>query len=472
MRRIVTTRETLEDLRAAYSKHADYSPMTDEQLDSLPEDPAYWEGLQQQRQAFRKAASTKVARPEWEADSNINGFKTANMGARFACNCGETFEPSGFHRCGCGQSWASFIISANGDDSAVTRIVRPVHEHRERVLATRTAGWVRAAVDGTSVPSYVRHNHGQDVAPAIKQEDSAPRNEDNDAPDDKGSDDKKDDSKHENPFAAKDDDKDPKKEAKVLPVVPRLAAGGWGDPTTPGFKPDQQQSAESQPASEAPEVKTIQPGQKPYTTNPFGKGIYTTFPKVKQPKIPSVAMRAEANQYIEKRGDQWVILQKGTGDVLSHHDSEEKAESAFRAMEMNKHGGKKMTAFNEDDYRLGWALAESDSPLPQREASRSFLEGYADCLKDRLDPKTADQAPGYDTVAPAFDGQTRGVGDVLDDKKTIEDPTQSQRTDLINKLDSDNAQGQSQDSGTMADLSGWKTSALLAELARRESAAS
>jgi hypothetical protein len=45
-----------------------------------------------------------------------------------------------------------------------------------------------------------------------------------------------------------------------------------------------------------------------------------------------------ANKYIEKRGDQWVILQKGTGKVLSHHDSKEKAEASFRAMMQSKHG--------------------------------------------------------------------------------------------------------------------------------------
>jgi len=47
-----------------------------------------------------------------------------------------------------------------------------------------------------------------------------------------------------------------------------------------------------------------------------------------------------ANQWIKKRGDKWVIIQKGTGKVLSTHDTEEKAEAAFRAMMANKHGNK------------------------------------------------------------------------------------------------------------------------------------
>lgn len=44
-------------------------------------------------------------------------------------------------------------------------------------------------------------------------------------------------------------------------------------------------------------------------------------------------------KYIKKRGGKWVIVQKGTGKVLSRHDTREKAEASFRAMEMHKHGG-------------------------------------------------------------------------------------------------------------------------------------
>ena len=48
----------------------------------------------------------------------------------------------------------------------------------------------------------------------------------------------------------------------------------------------------------------------------------------------------QANKYIKKQGDEWVIVQKGTGKVLSHHDSEEKANASFRAMMESKHGSK------------------------------------------------------------------------------------------------------------------------------------
>jgi hypothetical protein len=52
----------------------------------------------------------------------------------------------------------------------------------------------------------------------------------------------------------------------------------------------------------------------------------------------SGGLTIEANKYIKQQGGKWVITQKGTGKVLSHHDSKEKAEASFRAMEMNKHG--------------------------------------------------------------------------------------------------------------------------------------
>ena len=43
-------------------------------------------------------------------------------------------------------------------------------------------------------------------------------------------------------------------------------------------------------------------------------------------------------KYIKKQGDSWVVIQKGTGKVLSHHDSREKAIASFKAMMVNKHG--------------------------------------------------------------------------------------------------------------------------------------
>lgn len=77
------------------------------------------------------------------------------------------------------------------------------------------------------------------------------------------------------------------------------------------------------------------------------------FLKKKEPVAASVV---EANKYIHKQGDEWVIVQKGTGKVLSHHDSEEEAEAAFRAMEMHKHEG----SVEEMQARMFEALAVAE----------------------------------------------------------------------------------------------------------------
>lgn len=47
--------------------------------------------------------------------------------------------------------------------------------------------------------------------------------------------------------------------------------------------------------------------------------------------------RPAQNRYIKKRGDRWVIVQKGTGRVLSRHSTKAKAQASFRAMEWRKH---------------------------------------------------------------------------------------------------------------------------------------
>jgi|CryBogDrversion2_4_1035264.scaffolds.fasta_scaffold03893_2 hypothetical protein len=49
------------------------------------------------------------------------------------------------------------------------------------------------------------------------------------------------------------------------------------------------------------------------------------------------AAEKTANQYVKQQGDKWVVLNK-EGDVLSHHDSKEKADASFSAMMANKHG--------------------------------------------------------------------------------------------------------------------------------------
>jgi hypothetical protein len=75
-----------------------------------------------------------------------------------------------------------------------------------------------------------------------------------------------------------------------------------------------------------------------------------------------------ANKYIEKRGDSWVILQKGTGKVLSHHDSKEKAEESFRAMMQNKNG-------SQGDQKK---CAECGEPATKHDV-RGYLELCDNC---------------------------------------------------------------------------------------------
>lgn len=69
------------------------------------------------------------------------------------------------------------------------------------------------------------------------------------------------------------------------------------------------------------------------TVTPAGRGRGDAF-DVETHRLQPVT----ANKYIKKDGDDWVITQKGTGKVLSRHDSEEKAEASFRAMMESKHG--------------------------------------------------------------------------------------------------------------------------------------
>lgn len=70
--------------------------------------------------------------------------------------------------------------------------------------------------------------------------------------------------------------------------------------------------------------------------------------------VPPVhgSIQAEADyHYIhpDPDGNGFVITQKDTGKVLSHHDTREKAEAAFRAMMWSKHSGSKMLP----DFRSG-----------------------------------------------------------------------------------------------------------------------
>lgn len=84
------------------------------------------------------ARTAKVSN-KWEYDALSDQFKTSNLEAKFSCNCGKQFTPEGFHKCACGQTWASFdIIPQEKLAGKIIRIVRPVKDHN-RILAKTSA---------------------------------------------------------------------------------------------------------------------------------------------------------------------------------------------------------------------------------------------------------------------------------------------------------------------------------------------
>ncbi len=155
---------------------------------------------------------------------------------------------------------------------------------------------------------------------------------------------------------------------------------------------------------------------------------------------------------------------------------------SHRAESPGRHRAKKetMNEFNEADFRMGYLHGSNDGGLPEKTASRSFVEGYVEALKEVV----ADRAPGWDTVAPAFEKsdpkKTNGMDDNTNTKPATDDGEFKEvRRELGDKLDSDTQAGQSRGNGTMLDLEGWKgknssidltevhTAALAREIARR-----
>lgn len=133
-----------------------------------------------------------------------------------------------------------------------------------------------------------------------------------------------------------------------------------------------------------------------------------------------------ANKYIKQQGGKWVIIQKGTGKVLSHHDSEEEANASFRAMEMHKHEG--ALRFDRDGFVVeadnGRGVDQLHDPVPgqpQRHNPFYFQEGSSmggnagfptDPAKEPL-PNNLDDI--YGDVAPvsssgSAEGQVDGDG--------------------------------------------------------------
>lgn len=98
-------------------------------------------------------------------------------------------------------------------------------------------------------------------------------------------------------------------------------------------------------------------------------------------------------QYVKPNpdGDGYVVTQKGTGKVLSHHDTQEDAEASFRAMEMHKHEGARHVA--------RWVFADASSSDMGSGANSGSTPA-------QVDPTAAPPAPGSMEGGP---GSTAGA---------------------------------------------------------------
>lgn len=290
-----------------------------------------------------------VSRPNWTRDHVSDQYRTSKLDAKFACDCGKSFRPEGFNRCKCGKSWASFVIGSHDKTASQSvLIVRPVAEHRERILAKKAA----------AEPFFVRIAEGEDPAPVILEKE---------------------------------------------------AAGGWGTTNQPGFQ--------DMPDLEKPKQL---PTPKPY--NPED----------------------------------------------SHYPNVEEKAPVAKPLAPGINKARKTMGFtNESQYKLGWVHAEAELPVDySANPHYSFVQGYRDCLST----KTAGP-PDTSVLDPIFEPKNPRVpnnSDSTNDKpKDLAEETRQMRDDQAKKRDADNELGQSRSDETMADFSGWKTSALLAELNRR-----
>lgn len=101
-----------------------------------------------------------------------------------------------------------------------------------------------------------------------------------------------------------------------------------------------------------------------------------------------MASRTAEYQYVKPNpdGDGFVVTQKGTGKVLSHHDTEEDAIASFKAMEMHKHEGHRRVArwvladVSSSDAGSGAADAASVDPTGAPPAPQSMDPGGAGAI--------------------------------------------------------------------------------------------
>ncbi len=446
--------------------------------------------------AHHSSATRKTATfDDWRYDEISDQFKTSNLDAKFACNCGEMFAPAGMHKCACGQTWNSFdIIPQNKTANSITRIVRPVKEHRERVLAKVAAdyrgpnsteqepdGEVSAKISNeysegikplhdTALPFFTRTDHTKDDAPVVFEPEDHQLNPKKTAselpyvrvPANK----LKELGQYDDPaFNLQDRPKDPQFASEHNPapvttrqVAPRKQAGGLDQiPFGPRHK-------SPVPQTSGPQWQNNPDSISQYVKTPNNEGTINFDTGRAHVYGPGAGARNnvlddELAQSLPSHGLQNEIENQLATDQGKHH-----SESPGR----HRAEGSKMAEFDEADFTLGWTHAENNGGLPKT-ASQSFLQGYVAALEEI----TADRAPGWDTVAPAFEKDPHPTSSDYQDRseKNLEQETKEMRGDFVRHMDKNNEAGQSRGNGSFTDLSGWKTAELAREIAIRTVAA-
>ena len=125
-------------------------------------------------------------------------------------------------------------------------------------------------------------------------------------------------------------------------------------------------------------------------------------------------------QYIKKQGDSWVILQKGTGKVLSHHDSREKAIDSFKAMMMNKHGSTEGISAIELAHELGLTLNELQN-------AHSMLSNSGKVPRTRVKDDTV-LTPGHADALRSYAVQT---GITRSSEGGVDGPVQPRESNVL-----------------------------------------
>jgi hypothetical protein len=423
----------------------------------------------------------------WEYDPVSNNFKTSDLQAHFSCGCGKMFAPNGFTKCGCGQSWASFEIKPQDKTASKTiLVVRSVKEHRDRILASTNpliSKKISREIAGNALYSNL-----------VRKSDI------------------KEDPKPKTPQSCDPADTTDIYSADSMNQEPdRSNSATISNEYSEGIKPSGPFFVRNN-TDPAPVIFDKESSMKDFVRKADLMNGMPSVPRHQSPLPP--ANPANWVQY-PNSNTQGVLTPNGSGTVVDYgneaigmgknfHNNNEiaqtvpNADAARAEVEKNlvdpnapagRHRANKKVnmEFNEDDFKLGWLHAENDGRLPKT-ASRSFIEGYAESLKSVF----ADRAPGWDTVAPAFEKAEDGVNPTMSDftdaaPATDDGDFKGVRKDFINKEDRNNAAGQSRgnDNGSttnppVTNVDGWKhssnasfdfsgvpTAALAREIAKR-----